>query len=64
MTETVITMMYGIPSATYREGTQAHGFRDVGLCVDMPSYYWDIGKMEYWNIDTFDGVKSAAQYQP
>lgn len=56
MTETVITMMYGIPSATYREGTQTHGFRDVGLCVDISSH-WNIGNVEYWNIDTFDGVK-------
>jgi len=30
----------------------------------MDPYHWNIGKMEYWNIDTFDGVKSAAQYQP
>jgi len=34
----------------YKEGTQVHGFRDFGLCVDMTYYHWNIGKMEFWNI--------------
>jgi hypothetical protein len=43
-------MIYGIPSATYNEGTQAQGFREVDFCFDMDSYYENIGIMEYWNI--------------
>jgi hypothetical protein len=38
-------MIYGIPSATYREGTQAHGFRDVGFCLDIA---FTTGILEKW----------------
>ena len=33
ITDTVITMTYGIPSAKYSDGTHAQGFRCVGLVI-------------------------------
>jgi hypothetical protein len=40
-------MTYGIPSATYKEGIQAQGFRDRGFGVNIAG---TIGRMEERNI--------------
>jgi hypothetical protein len=44
-------MMYGIPSAIYKEGTQAQGFRDVGFFFIIPLF---TGILEEWNIGILD----------
>ena len=36
MTETLITMTYGIPSAKYKLGTHSHALRRVGFAFSIP----------------------------